>query len=521
MWWRSAARAALLLGLLLSQLVDLAPYGPAAPTARAASGCAPIGHAPASGEVAPHPFWETVYLFDTLRPSSMTSDGQSLYFLDQATPQLVQMPLGARSLETCELPTPEEWQSDPDQSPRKHSVILLGPRAFYIVSTADRPNDADERPTLYRAERFPRPLRGGWRVLRQTLNGPAVDGLQAAVQNTTLFTLRSGPGYWVDYQPIQSTTAESIAPASLKIPLGNDDHGRPGAGVVVAEGYIYVFGGSASPKEVVRIPLRRGVPGMAEGLNELTGERQGAQALVHGRAIYLVGGNEPGKPTIERAAVPPAGSAGDLRWERVPEPPPDGGPIIAAAFARGKLWIVRADGRLQSADVANLQPGRAVFTWDRSIRTSRVVRPGDTLDLDLPWSYAGPVDLQNIAVEVKASPSYPCAPALPSLRDRRNRICGLDANPPFASVTTPIPSHTTSPMAPPSAPVAGPPVSLHVAIPSEDPDNRLVDVRGEYLVQLTLRSKSELCTPTGARTCQQRHGNVLALRFIVDRRTTP
>jgi hypothetical protein len=186
------------------------------------------------------------------------------------------------------------------------------------------------------------------------------------------------------------------------------------------------------------------------------------------------------------------------------------------------MWLVRADGRVQTADVAEMQPGRSVFTWDSTIKRNRTVREGDVLDIDLPWSYTGPVDLQNVAVDAKATVSYPCVPSLPSSRKRRSRICGQDPNPPFATIPTPIPARTTSLMAPPSAPVAGPPVRLHVAIPREDTGNDLVDVQHEYVVNLTLRSKSDLCTPTGARTCQQRHGNVLTMRFVVDRRpTTP
>ncbi|HEV8636204.1 MAG TPA: hypothetical protein VG370_18435 [Chloroflexota bacterium] len=520
-WWRPAARAVLALLVVLSVGSALGPVDLALGSAEAGAACAAMGREPAPGEVAAHPFWQTVYFFDTLRPNSLTSDGQSLFFLDHAAPALVQMPLGEKTLQTCELPTPDDWGSKPGEWPRKHSVIQLGPRAFYIVSTADKANDLDERPTLYRSDRFPRAIRGGWRVLREKLNGPAIYGLHAVVQNTTLFMLRSGPGYWVDWQPIQSTTAESIVPSGRKIPLARDDRGRPAAGVVVAEGHIYVFGGTETPNEVIRIPLRRGAPGTPEGLSQLPHTRVGSQALLHGRAIYLVGGNQPGEPTIERALAPAPGSPGVLTWERVPEPPPEGGAVIAAAFARGKLWIVRADGRVQTADLAELQPGRGVFTWDRTIKRSRVVREGDVLDLDLPWSYTGPVDLQNIAVDAKASATYPCVPSLPSSRDRRSRICGLEPNPPFATITTPIPSRTSSPTTPLSAPVAGPPVGLRVAIPREDPDNDLLDVRNEYVVHLTLRSKSDSCTPTGARTCQQRHGNVLTLRFVVDRRPTP
>jgi hypothetical protein len=517
-WWRPAARAVLALWLALGLGSALLPVAPA--LAQTGSTCVAMGRAPRQGEVAPHPFWETVYFFDTLRPNSLASDGQSLFFLDQAVPRLVQVPLGQTTIQTCELPTPDEWRQ-PGEWPRKHSVLLLGPRAFYLVSTAERPDDRDERPTLYRADRFPRAIRGGWRVLRERLNGPAVNGLHAVVQNATLFMLRSGPGYWVDWQPIQSTTAESIVPSGRKIPLARDDRGRPAAGVLVADGYIYVVGGTETPNDVVRIPLKRGAPGTPEGLSQLPHTRVGSQALLHGRAIYLVGGNQPGDPTIERASVPAAGSPGVLRWERVPEPPPEGGPVIAAAFARGKMWLVRADGRVQTADVSELSPGRSVFTWDPTIERSRTVREGDVLDLELPWSYTGPVDLQNLAVDLKASASYPCMPFPPGSRQGQSRVCGRDQNPPFATVTTPIPARTTISIAPSSAPVAGPAVRLRVAVPREDPNNRLVDVRNEYLAQLTLRSKSDLCTPSGARTCQQRHGHILALRFVVDRRPAP
>src|SRR6185312_13174474 len=112
----------------------------------------------------------------------------------------------------------------------------------------------------------------------------------------------------------------------------------------------------------------------------------------------------------------------------------------------------------------------------------------DVLDIDLPWSYAGPVDLQNIAVDSQASASYPCVPYLPRSRERRSRVCGEEANPSFATVSVRIPDHTTSTIATASAPLDGPPVRLHVEIPREDPRNELIDVRNEYLVKLTLKS---------------------------------
>jgi hypothetical protein len=508
---RAGARAAkrgrrlLQVALLLAVLFSALPEGA---FAQVVESCPTnIGRAPAVGEITPTPYWNTELIFDdAFRPVSMTSDGQSLFLLDHGdanaspprVPRIIRLPLHERSYRTCVLPVPEDW-TDAGADPRFSSVLLLGPRAFYLVSNADV---APHVPTLYRADRFPTAIRGGWRALR-SLAGGANEGVDAVVENTTLFALRSdsGVGYQVDWQPIESTSAESITPPGTTITLaGTNGVRRPAAGVAVAEKAIYAFGGRFSEDSVVRIPLKNRVPSEIEDLPRLPNDRIGSRALIHARSLYLVGGNEPGKPVIERTAVPLAISNGRIQWDAMPDPPDPSDPIIASTIAKGRLWLVRESGHMQSTSAEAIQPGRTSIEWGTSIRRQRTVQKGDSFTLALPFKYSSPQEWADLSVDLTASPRQ---------TDSRStdKFATFDA--------TSLPVGTILEKAPPRDPLDGPTLCINVTIPA-------LKTRTEYVAIAMLRSgppSGKTCLATlNVRPCLQKLGPQLVLRFVVDKR---
>ena len=495
-------RRAVQLLVLLAMLLAALPEGALAQTGENCPNN--VGRAPTVNEFPQTAFWTNEFIFTSFRPNSMASDGQSLFLLDQGdptltparAPQIVRLPLHQRTSRTCVLPVPDDWTAA-GAVPRKFSVLLLGPRAFYLVSNADA---APYVPTLYRADRFPTAIRGGWRALRN-LRRQADEGIDAVVENTTLFLLRSDSqhGYEVDWQPIESTTAESIVPAGTTIHLA-DTAKRAAAGVAVAERAIHVFGGRFSERDVVRIPLRNRVPTEEEDLPPLNSNRIGGKALIHARSLYLVGGNESGRPTIERTSVPLSTNGSRIQWDAMPEPPSGDGEIIASTFAKGKLWIVRANGKVQSSNVAAIQPGKSVIEWATTIKRQRTVRPGDSFMVELPFKHVGPQDLSDISLEFTASPRQ--------TDSRRNDN--------FATFrASSLPTGTVLRAAPSTSPFAGPTLCMQVNIPT-------TKVRTEYIAIAMLRSgpaSAKSCLATlQIRPCLQKFGPQLVMRFIVDKR---
>ena len=93
---------------------------------------------------------------------------------------------------------------------------------------------------------------------------------------------------------------------------------RPAAGVTVAQGGIYVFGGRFTPRDVVRIPLRNRAPSNPENLPQL---RFGlAQALVRDVDALDQHARRPG--VVERHVQPQA-VAGDVLAELIGRGPAD------------------------------------------------------------------------------------------------------------------------------------------------------------------------------------------------------
>ncbi|MBM4416981.1 MAG: hypothetical protein FJ033_01485 [Chloroflexi bacterium] len=312
------------------------------------------------------------------------------------------MILGDPSLKTCSLPTP--WDGG-DTAARERSVLLIGPRAFYLLATTAE----SAVPVLYRADRFPTAIRDGWRELRE-MAGAATLGLAAVAQDATVFVLRSGPGFAVDWQPIGSAAVEASVQTGATSDLAPFTN-RPAAGATVMREGIYVFGGRTTPRDVTRIPLERRSPNTPENLPAMTNGRVDAQALVHGNFIYLVGGNDDGKPAIERTRYPVSTDPARVVWDPLPAPPAEGGAIISAVVSRGKLWIVREEGQIQSMLLADIAPGNArgpLGSYDTTglpRREGRQFHAGDALVL------FGPGDARS---------RYGRPPSIPVLQHRRS-----------------------------------------------------------------------------------------------------
>ncbi|HEY3111605.1 MAG TPA: hypothetical protein VGL23_22810 [Chloroflexota bacterium] len=412
---------------------------PAAPVAEAAPACTAS------------PFWTCRFLLDGIRPTNVTSEGLSLFMIEPKSARIAQLRFNADgSFSQIGLP----WVLPPS-SPLKPELgtLVLGPRAFYAIVTFPDPAIGVDAtiPYLFRADRIPTAMAGGWRLLRQTA-GPA-DYLSSVVMNRTVWMLRScgqdcldarkkgsNAAFAVDWQPLATENSQILQPPGPTIDLGDAVKARPAAGVTATQDAIYVFGGQDTPTSATRIPLKNGTPGTPVQMRDLDRDRVGATALVHGTSVYLVGGNNPSDPAdpaivrgkIEQRTDSRTGAViGNIqKWEPLPPPKLDGATITTAVFARGQLWIIRSDGWIQTMDVGAVAPGQTRLTWaDASAQISHglpgggfdaplpwqpivppqpiKVRHGDKIDLTLDWSYTGAQTFDGVTVEVVGQPSDP------------------------------------------------------------------------------------------------------------------
>lgn len=449
------------------------------------------GSASAECQVSPTPVAETTYWKNAdratdfpicdLEVTSVTSDGLSLFALDAAQGKVVQLQFAAGDTFNRVQPTPAPpWE--PGEA--ADGVLLLGPRAFYAVATLA----GDTIPTILRAERAPVPMRGGWKPLRQ-IAGPADLGFSAVSMNQTLWMLRSdsAEGFRVDWQPVASENSEALASPGPTFSLGGPNLARPGGAVTATRDAIYAFGGTNSPLDGVRIPLVRGVPTTPVPLGRLPQARQGATAIVHASSVYLVGGNDPGTPTIIRAQIARDGSLGP--WERYPEPP-EGAPILTALFARDHMWIFRQDGSIQKSRIGTAAFGRARVIWKADTRP-RFVSPGDDVAIDIDWTYEGPRDLTGLSASVQGSAVDPRA---------RRPVPIFRLGPvSFAGLTLSSPS------------TDGPRLQLVGTIPN---DRR----RSQYMAMVQLNYTETTVDAAGrSRTVTRSLGPVIRFRFVVKR----
>lgn len=495
-------------------------------------------------------FWRcTSFDLGSFKPTSVATEGASLFAMDPPAAQIKQIrfePNGGFTI--IDMPWMPVLASTP---PAEFGQIVLGPKAFYAIltfPTAGRPETSV--PFIFRAERVPTAIRGGWRLLRQTA-GPADLGLSATVMNRTVWMLRScqvcvtargrNASFGIDWQPLASEHTQILAPPGPTIDLGNSVDALPAAGVTATREALYVFGGDASDderaKRATRIPLKNGRPGERTSLEKLPYPRQGATALLHGTTIYLVGGNDPGDPIILRGkirsrdplALDKPGNIRTADWEQVPDPAlPPGVKIVTAIFARGDLWIFRDDGRAQRANVADLVPGRSRLTWDRT--TALITRPrpaggtdvifsepippqpirvrrGDAVDVTLDWSYSGSQFLDPLTVDISSAPVNPCVRTSPRV---------LNALGP----AVPVPGVNYEgvrirynagvfPLVPPTT--AGAQIELQTVIPTTAQvlkDGRCVSVpdrRNEYNAVITINAGGQSLGP------------VQRLRFVVEK----
>jgi hypothetical protein len=453
-----------------------------------------VGTRPAAAEcpnaptpVAENTFWKNAdrtndFPLCPLEITSATSDGLSLFAMDPRAGRVVQLQFAAGdTFNRIDPPSPVS-AAGPDD--RVDAMLLLGPRAFYAVATV--PGQVE--PTLFRADRVPTAMRGGWKPLRH-IAGRADLGLAAVAMNQTIWMLRSdsAAGFNVDWQPVATENNEVLAPPGPTIKLGNPAGNREAAGVTATKDAIYAFGGLTQPLDAVRIPLVNGAPTAPVPLGRLPQARQGATALVHATTVYLVGGNAPGTPTIIRAQIARDGSLGP--WERYPEPPP-GAEIRTAVFARDHLWIFRSDGSIQKSRVGDAAFGRARVVWNADTRP-RFVQPGEQVPIDVNWTYEGPRDLTGISASVTGSFVDPRA-------RRPVPIVRLDPVS-FGGVTLSAPT------------TVGTPLRLIATIPTDKK-------RSEYMGMVQLHYTETTVDASGQlRTTVRSLGPLLRFRFLVKR----
>lgn len=545
-----------MVAVALLLLVDVSAAPPA--------GAAPPGGRPAPGACDPTPFWECITTSakveydllarDGLKPTSVATDGLSLFLMDTASNKMRQIRFTAGD-GLADLIEQLPWPiADPVARPAQFGVLVLGPRAFYaIVTVPDAGRPETSVPLLYRADRVPTAIRGGWRFLRQTA-GPADVGLSAAVVNSTVWMVRScgvcqglrgqGSAFSVDWQPLATENNEILRPPGPTIDLGTSVVPRPAAGVTATKDAIYVFGGRDTPRTATRIPLKSGSPqGPVKTCDpnlrvdpcqsDLKNDRgvdstdpavpNPSTALIHANTIYLVGGNQPGKPAIERGRIDRTGNVPTEAWEPVPDPYlPSGVKILTAVFARGKLWIFRDDGRIQAMKVTATVPGQSRIAWGTTtalIQRNKAdgtpdapifleprppqpirVRHGDKIDLTFDWTYTGAQELSNVTVDV--------AGTIADTGVRRSPIILTNPAP------TTLPMKLDDLLSPPET--GGTQIALSVAIPTcltrpgsravrPCAGNQIVDRRGEYNLSVTISAGG------------QKLGPIQRVRFVVER----
>ena len=268
---------------------------------------------------------------------------------------------------------------------------MLGPRAFYAIVTFPDPTIGIEAsvPYLFRADRIPTAMSGGWRMLRQTA-GAADAGLASVVMNRTVWMLRScsqdcldarrkgaNAAFAVDWQPLATENSQILRPPGPTIDLGEAVRARPAAGVTATADAIYVFGGRDTPTTRDPHPAQERQPRDARSRCRRWRASASARPLcVHGddglpRRRKPVGrlADGPGRRAgQDRGAGRPARRDRDRQRAEVGAAP---GPnlqagvrILTAAFARGQLWIIRSDGWIETMDVGAVAPGQSRLAWE-------------------------------------------------------------------------------------------------------------------------------------------------------------
>jgi hypothetical protein len=252
------------------------------------------------------------------------------------------------------------------------------------------------------------------------------------------------------------------------------------------------------------------------------GVANSSTALIHGNTVYLVGGNQPGKPTIERGRIDRSGNIPTEAWEPLPDPKlPAGVKILTAAFARGKLWIFRDDGRVQAMKVNDTVPGKSHIEWgntfvaiqrqrsdgstdflDQKVLPPQPVRVkhGDQIEITQDWTYVGAQELSNVTVD-----------ATGTVLDPGQRRSPIFLRSPFPAS---LPIRLTDALTPPET--DGTQIKLTIEIPTcvtrngnrrvaPCDWNQMLDKRSEYNLNVTISAGG------------QKLGPIQRMRFVVER----
>lgn len=373
-------------------------------------------------------YWKTVRILSTakvsqrgpftmcdIRPTSLSSDGLSIYAFDPAAGLANQLQFVGDTFRVTQLPK----IADPiDPGEGVASRLVVGERGLYVVGTVH----GDTEPKVRRIDRAGSTVRGDWRIRPGATNSAPLTAVSAAVDNG-LWTLRAdnaGPPSKLDRQAIETDLAENQPPQNvLTLDTTGAGAALAGSGLATIErpktliapnpgqeapvqGALYAIGGLGSETLVKRIPIVHGVAQSPTPEPAMKAPRVDAATTVQGSWLYAIGGNS-GGATIERARIASDGALSG--WQAMPEPPA-GASIVNAVAGQAKLFIFRADGTVQRMSLTDNEPSRAKVAWGIGTQPQHVKR-GDTVNLTVPWQYVGPQNLRGLTVTLTGSIADP------------------------------------------------------------------------------------------------------------------
>jgi hypothetical protein len=334
------------------------------------------------------PYWQTIGRLP-FEPTALTADGLSLYAAGQVDGRpapSIRVDLGNGRLEN---------QRDlglPLTTGVITGLALDGADVYY--TSADYTTAAgDQKVVLYRsngaAEAGKPKVRSMDRIQALT-NGTAIASFAGRIWISQAWTLQ-----WLHWLETPRPGRNERVPFHQGPMLGP---ARPGAALIPTARMIYLLGGDGFARDVLGVPVLNGRLGTPRAMGTLPEAYTGGFAVVHGSTLYLIGAPW-GEPRVDRATMRYDGSLS--AWTRVVSPAA-GPPPVAATTLRGQIVIARADGTVETLSVGAVSPGRRRIVWNTSAET-RSIAPGQTLTEVIPWSYAGPEDIDDFSAWTYAS----------------------------------------------------------------------------------------------------------------------
>ena len=306
-------------------------------------------------------------------PSSIVSDGVSIYLASAAEQRVVRVPYqGGALLPVESVPWPG--------GAADRVVLTLGRGGLYATLVADG------RTTTYRTEVSQRGFGSSqWRNV-DSLSDGVTNWLSSVGVANRVWLLDDHAGSWLHGFTAYGSGEWRTSRFDRAIDLHED---RRGAVLVGTPQYLYVLGGDADPTEATSVQMTAFGPQTPKALPPLAEPLRGISAAIHGSQLYVIGNDADGVVVYRSPML--WNGAFDL-WARLISPPP-GAPSIAAVAAQGRILIARADGRLDALSVAAVAPGLKRIVWKVDMGHERIIHPGETLVERIPWEYDGPEEI--------------------------------------------------------------------------------------------------------------------------------